>query len=142
MLKTTPTLAAVSLALLLSSSVSAANLEYLGPHTTDPGVDGVNGGQGVFVYNELCAAAFDGGQMCDTLDLLRSGSSPKTELSVIQWVKPVMLSVPPENPVRCRNRGFSDRDWIPSLACTRPPFFSSFQHSATASVGAQRSSLS
>ena len=45
----------------------------------------------------------------------------------------------PENPVGRRNLGFSDRDWIPSSACTRPPFFSSFQHSATASVGAQPS---
>ncbi len=49
--------------------------------------------------------------------------------------------VPPENPVGPRIRGFSDRDWIPSLACTRPSFFSFFQHSATASVGAQPSSL-
>ena len=50
--------------------------------------------------------------------------------------------VPPENPVGRRNHGISARDWIPSSACTRPPFLSSFQHSATASVGAQRSSLS
>ncbi len=50
--------------------------------------------------------------------------------------------VPPENRVVRRNRGFSGRDWIPSSACTRPPFLSSFQHSATASVGAQPSSLS
>ena len=51
------------------------------------------------------------------------------------------LVVPPENPVGRRNLGSSDRGWIPSSACTRPPFFSSFQHSATASVGAQPSSL-
>ena len=52
------------------------------------------------------------------------------------------MGVPPENPVGRRNRGFSDRDWIPSSAGTRLPFLSSFQHSATASVGAQPSSLS
>ena len=57
------------------------------------------------------------------------------------WIAPLVLAVPPENPIGRRNRGFSDRDWIPSLACTRPSFFSSFQHSATASEGAQRSSL-
>ncbi len=50
--------------------------------------------------------------------------------------------VSPENPIGPRNRGFSDRDWIPSSAWTRLPFFSFFQHSATASVGAQPSSLS
>jgi len=55
---------------------------------------------------------------------------------------PLWGAVPPENRVGRRNRGFSDRDWIPSSACTRPPLFSSFQHSATASVGAQRTSLS
>ena len=44
--------------------------------------------------------------------------------------------VPPENRVGPRIRGFSDRDWIPSLACTRSSFFSSFQHFATASMGA------
>ena len=55
------------------------------------------------------------------------------------WSKP-SYGVPPENPIGRRNRGFSDRGWIPSLACTRPTFFS-FQHSAAASVGAQHSSL-
>ena len=50
--------------------------------------------------------------------------------------------VPPENRVGRRKRGFSVRNWIPSSACMQPPLFFSFQHSATASVGAQRSSLS
>jgi len=51
------------------------------------------------------------------------------------------MAVPPENCVGRRNRGFSDRDWIPSSACMRPPF-SSFQHFATAFVGVQPSNLS
>ena len=67
---------------------------------------------------------------------LSSYGLPKTGLLSLRQ------TVRPENRVGRRNLGFSDRDWIPSSACTRPPFFSSFQHSATASVGAQRSSLS
>ncbi len=80
--------------------------------------------------------------------LVWSGLRYASDLTAEEWnlisslPPPVKWAVPPENPVGRRIRGFSDRDWIPSLACKRSSFFSSFQHSATASVGAQPSSLS
>ena len=60
MLKTTLTLAAVSLTLLLSTSVFAQSIKYLGAHTVVAGADPfdfVNGGLGVLQYNRRCAAA-------------------------------------------------------------------------------------
>ena len=99
MLKTTLTLAAVSLTLLLSTSVFAQSIKYLGSHTiiddADP-FDFVDGGQGVLQYNRRCAAAFDGAQMCESIDILRSGSPPDAAAKaagLFQWVKPTIISV-------------------------------------------------
>ena len=79
MLKNTLTLAAISLTLLLSTSVFAQSMKYLGAHTVvdaaDP-FDFVPGGLGVLQYNRRCAAAFPGAQMCESIDILRSGSLP------------------------------------------------------------------
>ena len=99
MLKTTLTLAAVSLTLLLSTSVFAQSIKYLGAHhisdqASDP--EWVTGGLGVLEFNRRCAAAFDGAQMCESIDILRSGSLPDdaavTE-GVVQWVKPTITHV-------------------------------------------------
>ncbi len=99
MLKTTLTLAAVSLTLLLSTSVFAQNIQYLGAHTVedlgDP-FDWVSGGQGVLEFNRRCAAAFDGAQMCESIDVLRSGSLPDDAAltaGVMQWIKPTIVQV-------------------------------------------------
>ena len=93
MLKTTLTLAAVSLGLLLSTSVSAQSLQYLGPNSTGPtaNVDKFQGNKGVLFYNEECAAAFSGGQMCESIDVLRSGSPIPPGPSVRQWIRPTLL---------------------------------------------------
>ena len=99
MLKTTLTLAAVSLTLLLSTSVFAQDIKYLGAHTVVAGADPfdfVPGGLGVLQYNRRCAAAFDGSQMCESIDILRSGSLPDdaaTAMGVQQWVKPTIVQV-------------------------------------------------
>ena len=94
MMKASLYLATVLLASLFSSSVPAQSLQYLGPHTTNLPGDGVTGGEGVLVYNELCAAAFDGSQMCESIDILRSGSPEFPASSpVFQWVKPTIVSV-------------------------------------------------
>ena len=99
MLKTTLTLAAVSLTLLLSTSVFAQSIEYLGAHTVEDGADPfdfVQGGLGVLEYNRRCAAAFDGAQMCESIDILRSGSLPDAAAKtagVVQWVKPTITQV-------------------------------------------------
>ena len=99
MLKTTLTLAAVSLTLLLSTSVFAQKVEYLGAHTVVAGADPFNfvsGGQGVLDFNRRCAAAFEGAQMCESIDILRSGSLPDAAAQaagVLQWVKPTILQV-------------------------------------------------
>ncbi len=99
MLKITLTLAALSLTLLLSTSVFAQSLKYLGAHTIVAGADPfdfVNGGQGVLQYNRRCAAAFDGAQMCESIDVLRSGSFPDDAAKtagILQWVKPTIISV-------------------------------------------------
>ncbi len=99
MLKTTLTLAAVSLTLLLSTSVFAQNVQYLGAHTVVDGAPPFNfvqGDLGVLEFNRRCAAAFDGAQMCESIDILRSGSFPDDAAKtagVIQWVKPTIISV-------------------------------------------------
>lgn len=95
MLKTTLNLAAVALALLLSTAVSAQSLQYKGPHSTDA-ADSVDGGEGVLAYNALCAATFDGAQMCESIDLLRSGGLPVEgglPQDKRQWVKPTLIAV-------------------------------------------------
>ena len=92
MFKSTLTLAAVSLALLLSPSVSAQSLQYLGPHSGDP-ADHVNGENGVLNNNDLCSATFDGGQMCESLDMLRSGSPAPPGGGGFQWIKPSIVAV-------------------------------------------------
>jgi hypothetical protein len=99
MLKTTLTLAAVSLTLLLSTSVFAQSIRYLGAHTVVDGADPfdfVQGGLGVLQYNRRCAAAFDGAQMCESIDLLRSGSLPDDAakaVNILQWIKPTIVQV-------------------------------------------------
>ncbi len=99
MLKTTLTLAAVSLTLLLSTSVFAQSIKYLGAHTVVDGADPfdfVQGDLGVLEYNRRCAAAFDGAQMCESIDILRSGSLPDDAAKtagVVQWVKPTITQV-------------------------------------------------
>ena len=92
MFKTAATLAAVSLALMLSTSVSAAVLEYLGPHSTDP-VDRVNTDEGVLGFNTLCADAFVGGQMCESIIFLRSGTMTPPGTFIFQWIKPTLQAV-------------------------------------------------
>ena len=72
MYKSTLTLAAVSLALLLTPSVSAQSLQYLGPHSTDA-ADLVDGANGVLNNNSLCSIAFNGAQFCGSIDILNSG---------------------------------------------------------------------
>ena len=92
MLKTTLSLAALSLALLFSNSVLAQGMDYLGPHSNDSN-DHVDPNQGIIVYNELCSAAFDGSQMCESIDVLRSGSTGTTgDPDNIQWVKPTLVA--------------------------------------------------
>ena len=97
MLKTTLTLAAISLTLLLSTSVFAQNMNYLGAHTIVAGEDPfdfVSGGGGVLDSNRRCAAAFKGGQMCESIDILRSGSPPDSAAltaGILQWVKPTIV---------------------------------------------------
>ncbi len=81
MSKTTLTLAVVSLALLLTPSVSAQSLQYLGPSDGE-----ADGSEGVLGFNDLCSATFDGAQMCESIDVLRSGS-------------PVAPGTPPSLPV-------------------------------------------
>ena len=88
MLKATVTIAAVSLALLLSTSVFAQTIQYLGDHGVS-GAGAVKGGQGVLFYNDLCGDAFPpDGQMCDSTDILISGFGVQSTRT--QWVKPVM----------------------------------------------------
>ena len=97
--KTTLTLAAVSLTLLLSTSVFAQKVEYLGAHTVVAGADPfdfVTGGKGVLDFNRRCAAAFEGAQMCESIDVLRSGSLPDdaaVTAGVMQWLKPTIVQV-------------------------------------------------
>ena len=90
MLKTTLNLAAVALALLLSTAVSAQSLQYLGPHSTAP-LDFVDGDQGVLRDNDLCDATFAGAQMCASVDILRGGGLPDASF-LIQWVNPTLIS--------------------------------------------------
>ena len=88
MLKATVTIAVVSLALLLSTSVFAQTIQYLGDHRVG-GAGAVKGGQGVLFYNDLCGDAFPpDGQMCDSTDILISGFGVQSTRT--QWVKPVM----------------------------------------------------
>jgi hypothetical protein len=87
MLKATLTIAVISLALLLSTSVFAQNIQYLGDHMVG-GAGAVKGGKGVLFYNDLCRDAFPEGQMCDSENILNSGSGVLSTRQ--QWVKPVM----------------------------------------------------
>ena len=48
----------------------------------------------VLEFNRRCAAAFDGAQMCESIDILRSGSPPDdaaVTAGVVQWVKPTIV---------------------------------------------------
>ncbi|MGI9571674.1 MAG: hypothetical protein ACR2PH_18490, partial [Desulfobulbia bacterium] len=51
----------------------AETLTYLGPSG-----DTADGAVGVLGANQLCAATFDQGQFCSSIDILRSGSLPAT----------------------------------------------------------------
>lgn len=89
MIKFTNMIIAAALTALIAAPASAQSIQYLGPHSTEMG-ETVNGGQGVLTYNELCREAFDGAQMCESIDILRSGSLP-SGLSLQQWVKPTIV---------------------------------------------------
>lgn len=91
MLKNIMTLTAVSLALLFSNSVFAQRMEYLGPHSGDPST-WVTGNRGIFTYNELCSAAFPGSQMCESIHVLRSGTTIISDPDNIQWIKPTLVA--------------------------------------------------
>ena len=91
MLRITKFFIAGALAIMIAAPASAQSLQYLGPHTTDP-AQFVQGNLGVLVYNDLCSAAFDGSQMCESIDVLRSGSPvPLGPPAVDQWVKPTLV---------------------------------------------------
>ena len=92
MIKITYLLIAAALAALIAGPASAQSIQYLGPHTTDTN-QFVDGSQGVLNYNDLCSAAFDGSQMCESIDILRSGSPVQSPFDPFgQWVKPTLIT--------------------------------------------------
>ncbi|MDH3317695.1 MAG: hypothetical protein OER43_18265 [Gammaproteobacteria bacterium] len=91
MLKNIMTLTAVSLALLFSNSVFAQRMEYLGPHSGDPSTF-VTANRGIFIFNELCSAAFPGSQMCESIHVLRSGATNVGDPDNAQWIKPTLVA--------------------------------------------------
>jgi len=91
MLRITNFLIAAALTALIAGPAAAQSLRYLGPHSTDPN-DFVFGNMGVNAYNDLCSDAFDGSQMCESIDVLRSGSSEPLGGLTLQWIKPTLMS--------------------------------------------------